>query len=104
VRKSSLAAFQTTGLTSKIGAKCGSTMIDRRFDQLMQSRFGRAYTSVSKEYKGPGSKFMRSFEGAKRNFEGPGDPRPIEVWPIRLDGVPLSQQYDPQLLTVKLTR
>jgi hypothetical protein len=34
----------------------------------MEKRFGKAYTSLSWEKRGPSSRFMKEFEGHKRDF------------------------------------
>jgi hypothetical protein len=56
------------GLCLTLGGKCGSTYIDRNFNQWMIKTFGEAYTSLPLKRRGPGSEFMRSFEVAKRSF------------------------------------
>ncbi|EZF96900.1 hypothetical protein H113_03002 [Trichophyton rubrum MR1459] len=86
-----------------VGGKCGSTYIDRNFNQWMQETFGEEYTSVPMRLRGPGSRFMNSFESAKRNFGGPNDDRGVEVGPIRMDVGP-SVHYDDDELVVKLSK
>ncbi|KAK2834840.1 hypothetical protein FQN49_006865 [Arthroderma sp. PD_2] len=86
-----------------IGGKCGSTYIDRNFNQWMQDTFGEEYTSVPMRLRGPGSRFMNSFESAKRNFGGPNDDRGVEVGPIRMDIGP-NVHYDDDELVVKLSK
>jgi hypothetical protein len=51
-----------------VGGKCGSTYIDRRFIEWMENKFGRAYTNLNWEKRGPASRFMKDFEGHKRDF------------------------------------
>ncbi|KPM42135.1 hypothetical protein AK830_g4382 [Neonectria ditissima] len=50
------------------GGKCGGTFVDRNFHQLMEKRFGTAFTSLGSEMIGPGSRFMDQFEMSKRDF------------------------------------
>jgi hypothetical protein len=69
----------------------------------MTKKFGAAYTSVSKQYRGPGSKFMRSFESAKRNYSGPSDTKIIEIDTLNMPDAPNSQHYDKQELVIRLT-
>lgn len=59
-------------LTS-IGAKCGSTTIDRHLHAFMERKYGKAFKEKAGSL-GIGSKFMRRFESIKRNFGGePGE-------------------------------
>ncbi|PGH14906.1 hypothetical protein AJ79_02769 [Helicocarpus griseus UAMH5409] len=51
------------------GAKCGSTAIDRELHNLMESKYGSAFSDLSVKETGRGSKFMESFEVIKRKFK-----------------------------------
>ncbi|KAK3368365.1 hypothetical protein B0H63DRAFT_514992 [Podospora didyma] len=84
------------------GAKCGSTAIDRGFDNWMTKRFGAAYTSLNNNHRGPRSNFMRSFECAKFNFIGLDDDTPFIVYPINMNA-PDSDNYDSGMRDVCLT-
>ncbi|RSL66600.1 hypothetical protein CEP54_003636 [Fusarium duplospermum] len=50
------------------GGKCGGTFVDRNFYDLMEKRYGKAFTSLDPIMTGPGSHFMVQFETAKRDF------------------------------------
>ncbi|KAF7507831.1 hypothetical protein GJ744_009995 [Endocarpon pusillum] len=50
------------------GRKCGATLIDQNFHNLMSNRFGTAFTKRPMEKTGPGSKFMEDFQRIKHNF------------------------------------
>lgn len=87
-----------------VGGKCGSTYIDRNFNQWMSREFGDAYTSLSIKRRGPGSKFMRSFEHAKKSFGSPEMIRPtIEIEDLHMNA-PSSRRYDPEEGIVIITR
>ncbi|KAL1641388.1 hypothetical protein SLS58_006089 [Diplodia intermedia] len=89
-----------------VGAKCGSTYIDRNFNKWMVNKFGDAYTSLSQKKRGAGSAFMRSFEAQKKSFGskllGRGDQKYIEVDHIPMDA-PSSTRYDNEEAVVNLT-
>ncbi|KAF4536091.1 Heat shock protein HSP73 [Lasiodiplodia theobromae] len=89
-----------------VGAKCGSTYIDRNFNTWMVNKFGEAYTSLSQKKRGAGSAFMRSFEAQKKTFGskllGRGDQKYIEIDHIAMD-VPSSSRYDSDEAVVNLT-
>ncbi|RDW74281.1 Hsp70 family protein [Aspergillus mulundensis] len=55
-------------LCTGIGAKCGSTAIDRKFYNLMGRLFGKAFTDFPRSKTAPGSEFMNKFEVIKRDF------------------------------------
>lgn len=85
---------------SLLGAKCGSSTIDRHFQKLMEERFGDAYTSKSQKVIGPKSPFMSEFEEVKRRFI---DTTLIDG--IRLDlGLEDSEYYNKEDAEVTLTR
>lgn len=89
-----------------IGAKCGSTYIDRNFNTWMVNKFGEAYTSLSQKKRGAGSAFMRSFEAQKKIFGskllGRDDQKYIEIEHIDMD-IPSSSRYDNDEAVVNLT-
>ncbi|KKY15950.1 putative hsp70-like protein [Diplodia seriata] len=89
-----------------VGAKCGSTYIDRNFNKWMVNKFGDAYTSLSQKKRGAGSAFMRSFEAQKKSFGskllGRDDQKYIEVDHIPMDA-PSSARYDNDEAVVNLT-
>lgn len=80
---------------------CGSTAIDRAFNEWMVNKFGDAYTKVDLEMRGPASNFFRQFEVAKKNYTGPSYTKRLDVWPINMD-VPRSASYDKRNFTVRL--
>jgi hypothetical protein len=84
-----------------IGALCGSTFIDRNFNDWMTKKFGISYTSIDAEARGPSSNFFRQFEAVKRGFTGPNHTRRMGVWPINMN-IPKSAIYDKKNFTVKL--
>ncbi|KAI9367277.1 hypothetical protein BJX61DRAFT_547640, partial [Aspergillus egyptiacus] len=57
-------------ITSMQGAKCGGTAIDRRFLELLNTRYGAAFQTLSPEVKGPASALLTEFEELKRRFTG----------------------------------
>ena len=71
--------FPKSGLTEfkeivpGLGGKCGGTHVDTQFDHWMRMTFGKAFTSLSIEERGPGSELMNGFERAKRFFCGTQD-------------------------------
>ncbi|OJD36554.1 hsp70 family protein [Diplodia corticola] len=89
-----------------VGAKCGSTSIDRNFNQWMVDEFGHAYTCLSQKKRGAGSAFMRSFEAQKKSFGskllGRGDQKYIEIDHLAMD-LPSSSRYDSDEAVVNLT-
>ncbi|KAK7539979.1 hsp70-like protein [Phyllosticta citribraziliensis] len=89
-----------------IGAKCGSTYIDRNFNSWMTRTFGKAFLSLSPKRRGPNSSFMRSFETAKRSFGskllGNNDQKWIEIDHINMD-VQNSSNYDYDEATVRIS-
>jgi hypothetical protein len=80
---------------------CGSTFIDRNFNDWMINKFGNAYKNVDPEMRGPSSNFFRQFEVVKKNFTGPSHSKRIDVWPINMD-TPRSANYDKRNFTVRL--
>jgi hypothetical protein len=84
-----------------IGAMCGSTFIDRNFNDWMTRKFGKAYTDLDFDMRGPASTFFRRFEVLKRGFEGPNHRRRIDVGPINMDS-PRSDLYDKKKFMVRL--
>ena len=83
-----------------IGGKCGSTYIDRNFNDWMTKTFKNAYTSVPEKERAPGSKFMDCFESCKRKF-GASSGQSFEIYPIRMST--LSPKYDEDEGTVTLS-
>ncbi|KAI6380277.1 hypothetical protein MCOR25_001704 [Pyricularia grisea] len=61
-------ALELEELLVGIGAKCGSTTIDRSMNKLMAERFGDAFTSLGERRTGLGSHFMSTFENIKKGF------------------------------------
>jgi len=51
-----------------VGGKCGGTYIDRNLYELLERRFGKAFTSLPPDRNGPGSPFMQQFESKKKSF------------------------------------
>jgi hypothetical protein len=86
-----------------VGAMCGSTFIDRNFNDLMIQKFGSAYKNVDAEQRGPSSNFFRQFEVVKKNFTGPHHSKRIDIWPINMDA-PKSANYDKRNCTVRLQK
>ncbi|KAF7188334.1 Heat shock 70 kDa protein 12B [Pseudocercospora fuligena] len=76
------------------GGKCGSTWIDRHFMNWMEQKFGKAYTDLSLEIRGPTSRFMKDFEGFKRDFGKFNNPAKRYKLPLSLRGVARSKNYD----------
>jgi hypothetical protein len=83
-----------------IGAKCGSTTIDRQLHLLMSENYGEEFKEKG-DLIAIGSKFMNHFEQIKRNFDGEN----------KLSGfrLPLLMRYDlddrrKALQSVKITR
>ncbi|KAF2163638.1 hypothetical protein M409DRAFT_25826 [Zasmidium cellare ATCC 36951] len=74
-----------------IGAKCGSTSIDRELDKLLVRRFGSAWKSVKASRRG---NFLRRWEDVKKSFNGDTNGRPQRLGPVFMDGVPNSEFYD----------
>ncbi|KAL1965072.1 hypothetical protein VTN77DRAFT_6132 [Rasamsonia byssochlamydoides] len=99
--KSAYPTLQFEELCVGIGGKCGSTHIDRNFNQWMIKTFGDAYLSLPVKRRGPGSRFMESFDSEKRNFRGANERRLIEVGPLNMD-VPYSIHDDDDERMVKL--
>jgi hypothetical protein len=83
------------------GAMCGSTFIDRNFNEWMIKTFGEAYTNLDLDMRGPSSNFFHQFEAAKRNFSGPNHTRRIDIWPINMN-IPQSAKYNKRNFTVRL--
>lgn len=100
-RKSTRAIFQRLN----IGAKCGSTSVDRRFTEWMTLKFGAAFTSLDLKKRGPGSLFMQAFESAKRHF-GHRDSSHIwyEIEPLDMELEAPSVNYDEDEQCVKIPR
>ena len=67
-----------------VGGKCGSTYIDRNFNEWMVNTFGRAFTNVPVKDRGPGSRFMDCFESCKKKFDSTEGQQSFEIWPIRM--------------------
>lgn len=91
-----------------IGGKCGSTAIDRHFNQWMLEIFQDAYKSLGPRKRGPGSLFMKSFEDAKRAFSSSpldraGVKRKIEIENLNMHDVD-STLYDSKQSILKITR
>lgn len=80
---------------------CGSTFIDRNFNNWMETKFGTAYTDLDPDMRGPASNFFRRFEVAKRGFTGPNHRGRIDVWPINMNS-PKSDYYDKKKFMVRL--
>ncbi|TLD31277.1 hypothetical protein PspLS_02168 [Pyricularia sp. CBS 133598] len=90
-----------------IGAKCGSTTIDRKMYKLMIERFGDAFTSLDDSRKGLGSHFMSTFENMKKGFSlARAKKRPNRI-PLKMRDVSAeaiaSNHYDADLDAVLLT-
>ncbi|KAF9629605.1 putative hsp70 family protein [Lasiodiplodia theobromae] len=90
-----------------IGGKCGSTAIDRNFNQWMIQKFGNAYKDLPPRKRGPGSLFMRSFEEAKKAFgtnslDSNGAPRKVEIENLNMALVS-NEQYDHKQSVLKIT-
>ncbi|TLS30837.1 hypothetical protein PpBr36_03535 [Pyricularia pennisetigena] len=90
-----------------IGAKCGSTTIDRNLHKLMAARFGNAFKSLDERRTGLGSQFMSSFENIKKGFSlARAKKRPNRV-PLKMRDVPAeaiaSSHYDSDLDVVLLS-
>lgn len=56
-------------LTESIGAKCGSTTIDRNLFTLLERKYGSGLKDKTDQISA-GSRFMKSFESIKRTFDG----------------------------------
>lgn len=97
-----LAPFQETNFffLLLLGAKCGSSTIDRHFQKLMEERFNDAYKAKSSKYIGPKSIFMNEFESLKRRFDSDTD---TDVLPLVMD-LETSDYYDANDAEVILTR
>lgn len=96
--------YQSTGswiaLTKYIGAKCGSTTIDRHLHALMERRYGSAFKEIA-DSVGIGSRFMTRFESIKRSFDGSeGD---VFSLPLLMDH-PDTDDYKQGLQKVTITR
>lgn len=92
-----------------VGGKCGSTYIDRNFNEWMTATFGTAYTSIELRKRGPGSQMMQNFETAKMAFgshRGIDDEHIFEVENVNmniLDDNLKFECYDVEEQTIKLT-
>ncbi|KAK8190988.1 hsp70-like protein [Phyllosticta capitalensis] len=100
----SVQPLQFEELCVGIGGKCGSTSIDRHFNNWMKRTFGLAYTRLPQKRRGPGSPFMNSFEIAKKSFGSSGRfyQNYIEIDCIHMN-TGASNHYDAEEGTVKLT-
>ena len=87
-----------------IGAKCGSTYIDREFIKWMEQKFGNSYRKLSWDKKGPRSRFMKEFEGHKRDFgkHNLDDTLRYYEMPLLMKDVPESRHYDEESGLVKI--
>ncbi|EHA52891.1 hypothetical protein MGG_05163 [Pyricularia oryzae 70-15] len=90
-----------------IGAKCGSTTIDRNIYKLMVERFGDAFTSLDGRCTGLGSYFMSTLENFKKGFSlARAKKRPSRI-PLKMRNVPAeaiaSNHYDADLDAVLLS-
>ncbi|KXT06267.1 hypothetical protein AC578_9157 [Pseudocercospora eumusae] len=86
--------LQFKELQTGTGGKCGSTWIDRNFMVWMEQKFGKAYTDLSLEIRGPTSCFMKDFEGFKRDFGKSNNPAKRYKLRLSLRGVARSRNYD----------
>lgn len=98
-----LTSYEITAITPKLafkelivgnGGKCGSTYIDREFIKWMEARFGKAYTLLSWDKRGPASRLMKDFEGHKRDFGKSQDVRRVYELQLFMKTAPDSQFYD----------
>ncbi|ERF72261.1 hypothetical protein EPUS_02148 [Endocarpon pusillum Z07020] len=76
-----LEPLQLEELCVGIGAKAGSTCVDRALHKLMRDRYGKAFSSLPAMKIGPGSKFMEDFETIKRDFD---DNDPTQTFQVHL--------------------
>lgn len=106
-----LTSYQVTSTSPKLafkeliagnGGKCGSTYIDREFIKWMESKFGKAYMSLSWEKPGPASRLMKDFEGHKRDFGKSRDVRRVYELQLFMKQASDSAFYDEDEGIVKL--
>ncbi|KAK2801368.1 hypothetical protein FQN50_007753 [Emmonsiellopsis sp. PD_5] len=62
--------FKIAEACTGTSAKCGATTIDRELHQLMESRYGAAFSGKPREEISQGSEFMNKFEVLKKTFKG----------------------------------
>ena len=88
------------------GGKMGGTTIDRNLHNLLEKRFGKAFTSLPLKKRGGKSAFMTAFEQCKRDFDG----RPNQTFELPLKMKMLSEDetdvtgYDFEEEQVLITR
>ncbi|KAJ9500627.1 hypothetical protein H2202_003843 [Exophiala xenobiotica] len=90
------------------GAKCGATSVDRALHELLQERFGTAFSNLPLAKIGAGSVLMNAFEAIKRDFTGAYDEGhyfelPLKMRKLDEDDPAIATYYDFEEDMIKLT-
>ncbi|KAK2788107.1 hypothetical protein FQN52_006944 [Onygenales sp. PD_12] len=93
--------FKIAEACTGTSAKCGATTIDRELHQVMESRYGAAFSGKPREEISQGSEFMNKFEVLKKTFKGskPGKYKEYHL-PLLMD-VDGDETYEKGLQRVK---
>lgn len=68
----------------------------------MKDHFGKSYTNLSWEKRGPGSTFMKAFESQKKDFGTSNDPSRVYEMMLVMKDVEDSRHYNSEESEVRV--